>query len=78
MFRLTEKRFADFFRKQPETGMGYWVVTVYLKDGRVFPQTVVSGGYLAPVRYHKEIPFTETDIDHFVVTHDKWDWRSDT
>ena len=74
--RLTEKRFADFFRGQPETGMGYWVTTVCLKDGRVFPQVAVCGGYIALVRHHPDIPFYESEIDHFVVTHEKWDWSS--
>jgi hypothetical protein len=76
MFRLTEKRFADYFRNQPETGMDYYVVTVLLKDGRVFPQTVVSGGHLIRIRGHKEVPFLEADINCFEITHDKWDWRA--
>ena len=75
MFRLTEKRFADFFRGRPETGMDYYVVTAYLKNGRQFPQVVMSGGFVTRVRHHKDVPFTEADIDHFEVTHDKWDWR---
>ncbi len=74
MLRLTEKRFADFLRDKPETGMGYWVVTVYLKDGRVLPQVAVSGGEITRVRHHEEAPFREFDIDRFEVTHDKWDW----
>jgi hypothetical protein len=76
MLKLTEKRFADFFRDKPETGMGYTIVTVHLKDGRVFPQTAVVGGTITLVRHHKGIPFTENDIDRFETTHDKWDWRS--
>ncbi len=75
MFKLTEKRFADYFRYQPETGMGYWIVTAHLRDGREFPQVVVNGGVVTRVRHHKEIPFSEEDVDHFEVTHDKWDWR---
>ncbi len=77
MIRLSEKRFVDFFRHQPETGMGYFVVTVYLKDGRSFPQTIVDEGYLTSVRHYRTIPFEIGDIDHFVVTHDKWNWRAD-
>ena len=74
MFKLTEKRFADFFRQQPETGMDYYVTTAHLKDGGVFPQVIVSGGYVALVRGFPAPPFTEPEIEHFVVTHDKWDW----
>jgi len=77
MLRLTEKRFADFFRGKSETGMGYWVVTVYLKDGRKYPQVIVDSGFITKVRHHKRIPFEEKDIDHFEVTHDKWDWQSE-
>jgi hypothetical protein len=77
MFKLTEKRFADFFRGQPETGMDYTIVTAHLKDGRVFPQVVVTGGHVTRARGIASIPFTEADIDRFVVTHDKWDWAKD-
>ena len=66
MFKLTEKRFADFFRGQAETGMGYTVVTAHLKDGRVFPQVVVAGGYVTNTRGFLSIPFTEADIDQAI------------
>ena len=74
MIRLTEKRFADFFRHQPETGMGYWVTTAFLKDGHVIPQVVVTGAYIGTVRHYETVPFTEEEIDYFEVTHDKRDW----
>jgi hypothetical protein len=75
MLELTEKRFADFFRKQGETGMGYWVATVYLRDGRIFPQTIVVGGTITQIKNQSGISFAEKDIDRFEVTHDKWEWR---
>lgn len=74
MYLLTENRFAEFFRTQPETGMGYWVTTAVLKDGREFRQVIVNSGYVTHVKGHNEIPFNESDVDHFVVTHEKWDW----
>lgn len=74
MYPLTEKKFAEFFRSQPETGMGYWVTNVVLKDGREYHQVIVNGGYVTQVKGHTAIPFQESDIDHFVVTHEKWDW----
>jgi hypothetical protein len=74
MLNLTEKRFSDFFRDRPETGMGHWIVTVVLKDGRAFPQTAIVGGSITQVRHHKNIPFSENEIDHLDVTHEKWDW----
>lgn len=78
MLTLTEKRFSDFLRGAPETGMGYWVVTVFLKDGRTFPQTVVVGGAIARIRAHKAIPFLESEIERLEVTHEKWDWSEDS
>ena len=75
MLHLTEKRFADFFRDSPETGMGYVVATAILKDGRAFPQTVIAGGIVSRVWHHSVIPFTEQEIDRFEITHDKWNWE---
>jgi hypothetical protein len=74
MYALTEKRFAEFFRDQPETGMGYWVATAILKDGREFKQVIVNSGYVTQVKGHSHIPFKEGDIDRFIITHDKWDF----
>lgn len=64
-------QWGEFFRDQPETGMSYHIVSVFLRGGRCFEQAVVVGGILSSVRGYEEIPFTEADIDRFVVTHDK-------
>lgn len=77
MLKLSDKRFSDYLRQQRETGMGYWVVTAHLKDGRSFPQVVVSGGQITRVRGYGDIPFRADDIDTIEVTHDKWDWAQD-
>lgn len=55
--------------------MDYWVATAVLKDGRTFPQVVITGGVVARVKNHDAIPFVEQEIDRFEITHDKWDWR---
>ncbi len=54
--------------------MGYWVVTAVLKNGRSYDQVLVNSGCVIRVENYKDIPFTEDDIDHFVVTHGKWDF----
>jgi hypothetical protein len=53
---LSEQRFIGYFNDAPETGMGYFVVTAILKDGRKFEQVVVVGlnvtmtkGYVHPL-----------------------------
>ena len=71
---LKSQRFANFFQEQPESGMGYWVTDVVLKDGRVAKQAVVDSGYITKIKGMLTIPFEEGDIDYFVVTHEKWDW----
>jgi hypothetical protein len=72
MFRIRSRPFADYISNTPETGMGYWIVTAYLKDGRVYRQVLVEGGYVSRVRGEIRVPFSEEDVDRFVVTHEKW------
>lgn len=62
---------AKFFRTQSETGMGYVIATVILKDGRQYPRAVITGGVIGSIDGNENVPFTENEIDRFVVTHDK-------
>ena len=62
---------------QPETGMGYQVVSVTLNDGRRFDQVVVVEGRITEIRGRKDIPFTEAEISQIVVTHDKWNFTAE-
>jgi hypothetical protein len=77
-------RYGSFFfsgewletvRRLPETGMGYTVATIRLKDGRVFERAVIDSGCMSRIRGRGDIPFHECDIAAIKVTHDKWDWR---
>lgn len=63
--------------KEPETGMGYHIVTVILKDGRRYDQVVINSGYVTRVRNFSAIPFAEDEIAEIAVTHDKWDFNQD-
>ena len=73
MLALSDK-WGPLLTSEPETGVGYQIVTVLLRDGREFPQVVVQSGYVTRVRSHKDIPFSEEDIARIIVTHEKWDW----
>jgi hypothetical protein len=64
-------KWAEFFGNRPETGMGYTIVTVVLKDGRRYPRVTVTGGVIGSVDGEPDIPFSEDDIAEFLVTHDK-------
>ena len=68
--KLSE-RWSAFFQSQPETGMGYVIVTAKLKDGRQFERVCVLGGVITSVDGKSHIPCTEAEIDGFTVTHDK-------
>lgn len=62
---------------KPETGMGYQVVSVILKDGRKFNQVVVMEGRITEIRSLKDIPFTEDEIAQIILTHDKWNFNAE-
>lgn len=60
---------------QPETGMGYQVVSIILKDGQRYGRVVIDSGFVAKIKGMHEIPFKEEDIHQIFVTHDKWDFN---
>ena len=61
-------------RQLGETGMGYVVVSVTLKDGRRYPQVLIDSGHLSRVRGLPHIPFVEDDIAEINQTDAKWNW----
>jgi hypothetical protein len=77
MISLTGKWAAELTSK-PETGMGYQVVTVVLKDGKRFEQVVIVQGQISGIRGRKDIPFSEGEIAEIIVTHDKWNFKADS
>lgn len=68
-------RWLQYLATMPETGMGYQVVDIELRDGRVFKQAIIDSGFLTRIRDVAPIPFTESDIADVRVTHEKWDWK---
>lgn len=76
MITLSAK-WASELASKPETGMGYQVVSIILKDGRRFDQVAVVEGRLTEIRGRKDIPFTEDQIVQIILTHDKWNFNSE-
>lgn len=68
-------RWVEFLTNQPETGMGYWVVTAVLRDGRRFDRVVIVGDLVTQIYGRGDIPFEEQDIAEIIVTHDKWQFN---
>jgi hypothetical protein len=66
---------VDHLDRGEETGIGYQVVSVELKDGRVFDQVVASEGCIIEVRGHKEIPFVPEEVALVKVNHKRWNFR---
>ncbi len=64
------KKWAKVLVSEPESGMGYQVASIYLKDGRRFDQVMIVEGRITSIEDDPYIPFTEADIDRIVVTHD--------
>jgi hypothetical protein len=68
-------RFVDQLKQARETGIGYQVVSVVLKDGRSFDQVVTSECCIIEVRGYKEIPFVSDDVESVSVNHKCWNFR---
>lgn len=68
-------RFVDQLNQNNETGIGYQVVSVELKDGRSFDQVATSEGCIIEVRGYKEIPFAAEDVASVTVNHKRWNFR---
>lgn len=68
--------FADLLTRAGETGMGYQVVSVQLRDGRTFDQVVASECCIIEVRGYTEIPFAADDVVAVNVNHKHWNFRS--
>lgn len=73
MIGLSQKWISEL-ASQPETGMGYQVVSIILKDSARFDQAVVVEGRITEIRGRTDIPFTEDQIAQIIVTHDKWNF----
>jgi hypothetical protein len=66
---------ADCLRRHEQTGLGYQVVSVNLRDGRRFGQVVVSEGCVIQIRGHRDVPFTQDEVASVKVNHRRWNFR---
>lgn len=69
------KGLIDHLKRSGETGIGYQVVSVELRDGRAFDQVVTSEGCIIEVRGFKEIPFAPEEVTAVNVNHKRWNFR---
>jgi len=70
------RELAESLKRQGETGMGYQVVSVTLKNGKHFDQVVASEGYVIQVRGYKDVPFTTDDVASVSLNHKRWNFRA--
>ena len=71
------REWAEYLRRQRETGPGYQVVSVQLRDGKRFDQVVASEGCVIHVRGHRDVPFAPDDVASVNLTHAEWNFRHD-
>ena len=64
-------RWAPILVAQPETGMGYQIATVLLRDGTLIDRVMIVGGIVTEVAGNKDIPFAEDELVEIRVTHVK-------
>lgn len=76
MLQLSNKWGPELISK-PETGLGYQIVSVVLKNGVRYDQVVVESGVITRIRNYATIPFNEDAIAEIIVTHDKWDFSTE-
>ena len=71
------ENWSEYLVSKPETGMGYQVVAVTLKDGRrIEDVAVVQSSLIAEVRGYAEVPFEPNDIASLELTHRKWKFKN--
>lgn len=70
MLRLS-KKWAPALLVQPETGMGYQMATVVLKDGRRYKRVTIIEGAHTEVSGESSVPFEEGEIAETRVTHER-------
>ena len=68
---------AEYLRRQRETGPGYQVVSVELRNGKCFDHVVTSEGCVIHVRGHRDVPFTPDDVASVSLNHNPWNFRHD-
>jgi hypothetical protein len=76
MIKLSQ-RWAPTLLAQPETGMGYQVVSIVLKNGTRYDQVAIESGFITKIRGRSDIPFEDKDIAEIIVTHDKWRFETE-
>jgi len=64
------KKWSDFLLKQPESGMGFQIISVTLQDGRKFDAAVTESHVLSRVRGFDTVPFDTNEISEIDVIPD--------
>jgi hypothetical protein len=66
---------ADSLKGQGDTGLGYQVVSVGLKDGWRFDPVVASESCVIQVRGYGDVPFEMEEVASVQVNHRHWNFR---
>ena len=69
MLQLSDK-WGPVLTRQRETGMGYQIAMVVLRDGRRFNDVLIQEGLITRIKGLAMIPFSESEITDIIVTGD--------
>ncbi len=70
--KIVPNKIKDFLVSQPETGMGYQVVTVFTNNGDAFEKVLITNATeIESINGNPDIPFNAFDIVRVELTHDK-------
>ena len=74
---MLPKVWQEFLVKKPETGMGYQVVSLRLKDGRKIDDVVViQSSLIGEIRTQAKIDFDPNEIVEIELAHRKWNFQN--
>jgi hypothetical protein len=70
--KMLPKIWQEFLAKKPETGMGYQIVSLQLKDGRKIEDVaIIQCSLIAEIRTQATINFNPEEIQEIELTHRK-------
>jgi hypothetical protein len=74
---VLSSNWLEMLQRVHETGMGYQIATIVLRDGTRFEQVAIVDGCITQIRGRPDIPFSDDSIQELVVTHNKWDFANE-
>lgn len=77
-YKKLSQKWIDYLNNQPESGMGYQIAIVTLKNGKIFDDVVIiQSTLIIEIKGYNEIPFESDDISEIKVSPSKKYWNKE-